>query len=54
VKALKEAGNGVLLTALFIALSTVLPIGAAISVVVPFMVLLALAEIGEHHLRRQS
>jgi hypothetical protein len=48
VKAFREVGAGVLVTALFIVLSTVLPIGAAIGVTVPFMGLLVLAEIGEH------
>jgi hypothetical protein len=47
MKALRDIGSGALVSALFIALSTVLPIGAAIAVVVPFMALLALAEIGE-------
>jgi hypothetical protein len=48
VKALRDIGSGVLVSALFIALSTVLPIGAAIAVAVVFMGVLVLAEIGEH------
>jgi hypothetical protein len=47
MKALRDIGSGVLVTALFIALSTVLPIGAAIAVTVPLMVLLALAQVAE-------
>jgi len=54
MKALRDIGSGVLVSALFIAFTTVLPIGAAIAVVVPFMVLLALAEIGEQRGEREA
>jgi hypothetical protein len=48
MKALREVGGGVLVTALWIALVTVWPIWAALMVVIPYVALLALAEIGEH------
>jgi hypothetical protein len=47
VKALREIGSGALVSALFIALSTVLPIGAAIAVAVPFIALLVLAQVAD-------
>jgi hypothetical protein len=47
MKALREIAGGVLVSALFLALCAVLPIGAAIGVSIPFMGLLALAQIGE-------
>ncbi len=48
MKLARDIGGGVLVTALFLALCTVLPVGAAIAVSVPFIVVLSLAEIGEH------
>jgi hypothetical protein len=46
-KIVREVAGGVLVTALFLALCTVLPIGAAIAVTVPLMGLLALAQVAE-------
>ena len=42
-----EIGSGILVTALFVALCTVAPIGAAIAVAVPLMALLAIAAVGD-------
>ncbi|MGD0287404.1 MAG: hypothetical protein ABSC31_13690 [Acidimicrobiales bacterium] len=47
MKALRDIGSGVLVTALWIALVTVWPLWAALLVVTPYVALLALAQIGE-------
>ena len=47
MKLAKEIGSGVLVSGLFLALATVLPIGAAIAVAVPFVGLLVLAQVAD-------
>jgi Flp pilus assembly protein TadB len=54
VKLAKEIGCGVTVSALFLALTTILPIGAAIAVVIPFMALLALAWASERRDRHET
>lgn len=54
MKALRDIGAGVLVSALFVSLCTVLPVGAAIAVAVPLMALLALAQVAEWRERRHA
>jgi hypothetical protein len=54
MKLARDIGAGVLVSVLFVALCTVLPLGAAIAVAVPFVALLALAQVAEWRERRHA
>jgi uncharacterized protein (DUF983 family) len=54
MKALKEVAVAVLVSALFIGLATVWPVWASLVVVIPFMVLLVLAQVGERREERRA
>jgi hypothetical protein len=54
VKALREIGAGVLASSLALALCTIWPVAVAAVPAVILMVILALAEIGEHRDAREA
>jgi uncharacterized protein (DUF983 family) len=54
MKLARDISAGVLVSVLFVALCTVLPVWSAIAVAVPLMVLLALAQLSEWRERRHA